>query len=352
MIIPYLGREYMLHMFHNPPRRGHYDGKRSFEAARTYVYWPNMQREFIEYCQRCIKCQFYNKRCRKPGPYPRDIPQKPWEKCSADIVGPLVRSARGYRYILVMQDQLTRTIKLANLRRPTADEVVKHFIDRILREEGTPEVILTDRGTHFVNELFKAICDHIGVTHTTTTAYRPQCNGANERSHKELHRFLSIYSEKTRPEDWDLLTKEAEWAHNTTYHSGIKRSPYEAMRGMSPGLYGLGSAIRERNKLMDQAENELGVDATDNEIIQKYFTLLDERCLQCREQVHHQLNKTQELYQKNLTKENKYYLTLEIGDKVLLENPGTAIKDKVKEIQWTFSSNKEIFTSSLQNRRS
>jgi len=170
-----------------------------------------------------------------------------------------------------MQDQLTRTVKLANLRRPTADEVVKHFIDRILREEGTPEVILTDSGSHFVNELFKAICEHVGVTHTTTTAYRPQCNGANERSHKELHRFLSIYTEKTRPEDWDLLTKEAEWAHNTTYHAGIKRSPYEALRGMTPGLYGLGSAIRERNKLMEKAEDELGVEATDDEIIQKYF---------------------------------------------------------------------------------
>jgi len=82
--------------------------REALKPLRTYVYWPNMQREFIEYCQRCIKCQYYNKRCRKPGPYPRDIPQKPWEKCSADIVGPLIKSARGYRYILVMQDQLTQ----------------------------------------------------------------------------------------------------------------------------------------------------------------------------------------------------------------------------------------------------
>jgi len=43
--------------------------------------------------------------------------------------------------------------------------------------------------------------------------------------------------------------------------SGIKRSPFEALRGMSPGLYGLGSAIQERNKLMEKAEDELGVDA-------------------------------------------------------------------------------------------
>jgi len=50
--------------------------EKKFEAARTYVYWPNMHREFIEYCQKCIKCQFYNKRQRKPGPYPRSIPQK------------------------------------------------------------------------------------------------------------------------------------------------------------------------------------------------------------------------------------------------------------------------------------
>jgi len=185
-------------------------------------------------------------------------------------------------------------------------------------------------------KLFKAICEHVGVTHTTTTAYRPQCNGANERSHKELHRFLSIYSEKTRPEDWDLLTKEAEWAHNTTYHAGIRRSPYEALRGMSPGLYGLGPAIKERNKLMETAEEELGVDATDDDIIQRYFCLLDQKCLEAQEQVQAHLNRTQEGYQKNLTKEGRYYLNLEPGDKVLLENPGTSVKDKVKKYHGPF----------------
>jgi len=69
---------------------------------------------------------------------------------------------------------------------------------------------------------------------------------------------------------------------------------------------------------------------------------LDERCLQAREQVHHHLNKTQELYQKNLNKEAKYYLNLEPGDKVLLENPGTSVKGKVKKYNGPFLSDKEI----------
>ena len=331
LVIPFLGREHLMYMFHSPPRRGHYDGKRTYEAAKPYAYWPNMQRDVISFCRHCSKCQFYNKRTGKPGPYPRGLPDKPWQAVSADIAGPFPASARGYRYILVMQDQLTRTIKLACLKHATADEVTRHFIDRILREEGTPETILTDRGTHFTAYLFRGICAHLGVSHTTTTAYRPQCNGANERSHKELNRFLSIYSDKTRPQDWDLLVKEAEWAHNTTYHSSLRRSPYEAQRAFPPPLHGLGSALRKEHPAMKKALEDTSFEMPDEVVIQKYFTLLDAAIIKTRDEIYDHLNRVQEGHRQLLKKQKKKYLNLDIGDKVLLEQPGTAIKGSAKK---------------------
>ena len=331
LVIPFLGREHLMYMFHAPPRRGHYDGRRTYEAAKPYAYWPNMQRDVIAFCQHCSKCQFYNKRTGKPGPFPRGLPDTPWQACSADIAGPFPASARGYKYILVMQDQLTRAVKLACLKHATADEVTKHFIDRVLREEGTPETILTDRGTHFTAYLFRGICVHLGVSHTTTTAYRPQCNGANERSHKELTRFLSIYSSKTRPQDWDLLVKEAEWAHNTTYHSSLKRSPYEAQRAFPPPLHGLGSALRKEHPVMKKALEDTSFELPDEEVLQKYFTLLDAEIMRTRDEVYHHLNKIQEGHRKLLEEQKKKYLNLDVGDQVLLEQPGTAIKGSAKK---------------------
>ena len=331
LVIPYLGRDTLTHLFHAPPRRGHYDGKRTFEAARPYAYWPNMQREVIQFCQHCSRCQYYNKRARKPGPYPRSLPEKPWQMTSADLKGPLPPSSKGHRYVLVMQDQLSRFLKLVPLKGPTADEVAIHFIDRIIREEGTPEVILSDQGTHFIAKLYKLICNHLGVNHITTTTYHPQSNGANERSHKELARFLSIYTEKRRPEDWHLLVKEAEWAHNTTYHASLKRSPYEALRGFAPPLHGLGAALKAKNKIMEEALDASEPDASDQKVLEKYFVLLDKEVIQARDEVYKHLNRVQEQYRQAMLLEQNKYLDVEPGALVLLSTPGTAIKDALKK---------------------
>ena len=320
-----------MHLFHAPPRRGHYDGKRTYEAAKPHAYWPNMQREITLYCTHCIKCQYYNKRARKPGPYPRSLPERPWQVCSADIAGPFPASAKGNKYILVMQDMLTRSLKLACMKHATADEVVKHFVDRILREEGTPETVLTDRGTHFTAQLYKGICLHVGINHTTTTAYRPQCNGANERSHRELNRFLSIYMDKTRPQDWDLLVKEAEWSHNTTYHASLKRSPYEALRAFPPPLHGLGPAFNKEHPLMKKALEDTSFEMPDEVVLRKYFHLLDKEIIEARDQIYHHLNRIQEGHKELLKLEKNKYLDLDNGDLVLLEQPGTAIKGDPKK---------------------
>ena len=336
MVIPYLGRDHLMYLFHAPPRRGHYDGRRTFEAARPFAYWPNMQRDVLYFCQRCSRCQFYNKRTGKPSPYPRTLPEKPWQMCSADLKGPLPASAKGHKYILVMQDLLTRTLKLALMKGPTADEAAMYFIDRVIREEGTPEVILTDQGTHFTARLYNLICAHLGVNHITTTAYHPQSNGANERSHKELARFLSIYSTMKRPEDWHLLVKEAEWVHNTTYHASLKRSPYEATRGFAPPLHGLGRQLKAKNKIMEEAIEGSEPDASDHEVLQKYFVLLDEEIAKTRDEVYEHLNRVQEQYRKAMLLEQNKYLDLKPGDLVLLAIPGTAIKGSVKKYDGPF----------------
>ena len=331
LVIPYLGREHLTHLFHAPPRRGHYDGKRSFEAARPYAYWPNMQRDIIYFCQRCSRCQYYNKRVNRTGPYPRSLPEKPWQMTSADLKGPLPPSSKGHRYVLVMQDQLSRYLKLVPVKGPTADEAAIHFIDRIIREEGTPEVILSDQGTHFTAKLYELICAHLGTNHTLTTTYHPQSNGANERSHKELARFLSIYTEMKRPEDWHLLVKEAEWAHNTTYHASLKRSPYEALRGFAPPLHGLGRSLKAKNKIMDAAIDGSKPDASDQEILAKYFILLDEEIIKTRDQVYEHLNRVQDQYRQAALLDQNKFLDAKPGELVLLSTPGTAIKDALKK---------------------
>ncbi|GKE46726.1 reverse transcriptase domain-containing protein [Tanacetum coccineum] len=84
-------------------------------------------------------------------------------------------SSRGNKYILVAVDYLSKWVEAKAL--PTNDaRVVVKFLKSLFARFGTPRVIISDRGTHFVMiNLLK-----YGVTHRLSTAYRPQTSGQVE----------------------------------------------------------------------------------------------------------------------------------------------------------------------------
>ena len=102
-----------------------------------------------------------------------------------------------------MQCNLTKyviAIPLADLRASTiADALVRHLICQF----GAPRALSSDRGTSFLSELIDELLKLFKIHRLTTSGYRPQTNGALERSHAPLMDFIRSYSEKYN--DWDRL---------------------------------------------------------------------------------------------------------------------------------------------------
>lgn len=89
----------------------HYFGEnKTIWRAREKGIWTNMERDIIEYVKRCPACQLYKKtriRLREELVI-TDTPTEPNEKIAMDIYGPLLETANGYKYILSIQDVLTK----------------------------------------------------------------------------------------------------------------------------------------------------------------------------------------------------------------------------------------------------
>jgi hypothetical protein len=117
-----------------------------------------------------------------------------------------------------------------------AEMTTRIFLKEWVVVFGPPKRFLTDRGSNFVSIYFDELAKFLGTKPTQTVAYRPQANGQNERTHRDLHQYLSMFVDQADRRHWDLLLKSAAWAHNSAYHEALKTSPYEVVFGIKPNL--------------------------------------------------------------------------------------------------------------------
>lgn len=66
-----------------------------------------------------------------------------------------------------------------------------------------------------------------------SSAYHPQSDGQTEVTNRTLECYLRCFAGE-RPSTWVNCLPWAEWWYNTTYHSAIKMSPFEAVYSRPP----------------------------------------------------------------------------------------------------------------------
>lgn len=79
----------------------------------------------------------------------------------------------------------------------------------------------------------------MGIQQQLSTAYYPQTDGQTERVNQCLETYLRCMCGQI-PKSWGVLIPLAEWWYNSSYHTTIKRSPFEALYGFPPPQLGYG----------------------------------------------------------------------------------------------------------------
>ena len=133
----------------------HLGEKNTIEKARKTAIWNGMDEYIKRFVQSCPICQLQNTvriKNQAESIIPH-IPLAPNEKISLDIFGPLPITKKGNKYILSIQDKLTRYIVLIPLQDETSNTIVEALLDHSIYTFGAPKNILTDQGTNFLSEL-------------------------------------------------------------------------------------------------------------------------------------------------------------------------------------------------------
>lgn len=111
-------------------------------------------------------------------------------------IGPLVKSEKGYRYILVLVDCFTKWTEAYALPNQEAQTVAEVIVNEFICRWGTPFKILSDQVSNFELRLFKKVCDMLKIDKVRTSSMRPQANGIVERFNRTLQNMLTSFCEK------------------------------------------------------------------------------------------------------------------------------------------------------------
>ena len=216
---------------HILPTSGHAGINRMMSNMKRRYFWTGMQNDIATYVKHCGKCQRNKHTNTRRQPMTISTTgQTSFEKIFVDLVGPLQETERGNKYILTIQDELTKFTENIPLQNKEAETVAKGFTEQFILRHGIPKRIASDQGTEFMNQVFKTICKTLKIEQMFSTAYHHESIGALENSHKVLGAYLRTYC-TDRHTDWDEWIPFYTFSYNTAVHSETEYTPLELVYG-------------------------------------------------------------------------------------------------------------------------
>ena len=223
----------LLYMMHNDPTSGHFATDTMFQKIKERYYWPQYYEDIKRYVESCDACQRRGRSKRNNLLHPIPV-HSPFYQIGIDFVGPLPRTQRGKKYIIVAMDYLTKWPEARAVPEATAEAASTFIYEQIICQHGCPQIILSDRGTHFNNNLIKGLMEKFKINHLLSTPYHPQTNGLVERFNRTLCESLARLSLKNN--DWDKYIAPTLFAYRTTKHATTQIEPFFMVFGRSARL--------------------------------------------------------------------------------------------------------------------
>ena len=209
---------------------GHMATLKTMRHLQDVFVWPNMKREIDTCLAKCPTCIAHSKvQPRAPmGEMP--VAKAPMQIVAADLIGPLIQSTGGHKYILTVVDHCSGWAEAYPLKTKTSTEVWQRLSREFLPRHAYPHVLITDRGLEFGAQSLRQYLKDLGIDHRRTTGYNPQANGKCERLNGTLKQIIARLVNNKRS-DWEDKLGPALLAYNNSVSVTTGHTPYFLMYG-------------------------------------------------------------------------------------------------------------------------
>ena len=203
LLVPLEYREQLISSTHSLSHSG---VSSTLQQLQLHYVWPRMRKEVSLYVRDCVGCQSSKITRHTRPPFKSYGHHDKFAAIHIDFVGPLPPISNK-RYLVTIYDRGSGWFESYPCTHATADSACNALLLWVARF-GVPEIIVSDRGTHFESQLFKSLTTKLGITKRRVTAYHPSANGAVERQHRRLKEAIkarSLHAKSTWLRDLPLV---------------------------------------------------------------------------------------------------------------------------------------------------
>jgi hypothetical protein len=197
-------------------------------------YWLTIAKDIYQFVANGPSCAKSSlKRNRRTNYLKLFSPSQPLEFISLDILGPLLVTKSGNKYLVVFGDRYSKAMRVVAVPNITTETLARDWV----AVNGIPLLLLIDNGTQFISKFFQTVCRLLGVKLLFNTAYHPSTNGQVERFNQTVLKSATNFVSEHQ-DDWDEIAGVATYAYNTTIQSTTGFAPFELIlsRVPSPGI--------------------------------------------------------------------------------------------------------------------
>ncbi len=170
----------LIEKYHCPNHMAHFGINGTINKMCERFYWKGLPRDVTHFINNCNDCNQHKGITQKAPIFSIPI-TSPFSEIVCDVLGPLVPTKNGNRYVISFMDRYTSWAEAFAVKTIETPVVAKLLVEEIIFRFGTPKAFSTDQGTNFTSKLMKEVCQRLGITKIESTPYHPQANGLIER---------------------------------------------------------------------------------------------------------------------------------------------------------------------------
>ena len=191
--------------------------------ARSYMWWPRMDKAIEEVAKGCTGCQLTQNNPKTALLHSWELPARPWQRIHIDFTGPFL----GTMFLIVV-DVHSKWPEVIPMTTTTASRTIEE-LRKLFATHGLPEQLVSDNGPQFIADEFGEFMQSNGIRHIKLAPYHP---ATNAMTFKQALR--AVLAEK-KSISWKLANFLL--AYRSTLH---------ALTGETPAVLLMGRNIRTR----------------------------------------------------------------------------------------------------------